>query len=537
MALMIATILAGLGLFFVGSEMLTSSLRSLASRKIQLGIARVASSIPMGILWGTILGAVTQSTQVVAFILVGLMLARMIDPLRAFPIMLGANIGTSVIVFVVTMDIATVVLLALGATGIALTIQRLNNWQTILRAVFGLCLLYYGLTLLSEGAAPFAQDPFFRDMMLGTHGSPFAALVIGAVLTVICQSSVTVSMLAITFAASGFFSFEQAVMVVYGTNLGSSIATWLLSGKIRGTARQVTMYQVAFNIVGCVVLVPLFYLETLGGVPMVLALVKNLSSDVGQQLAITYLIFNMAAAIVLLPLLKLQNQLLTKLYPPTLQEDDSRLAFLNERTAADPEIATLMAEKEQMRLLARLPAYMDAVRLEDPVSRTRRLSELQDGFASVHGQAGVYIHDLAEHGLTPENHDIIYRVVDRHNRLEGIASALRQFAESAPLLEGSATLASIRVGLVEGLDAILLTCVEGMQSGDPEDMAMIERITGDRGDVMEGVRRSFLSDDTVALSREEKLGLMQLTGLFERLVFLLHDMAQKTPFDSTATDA
>ncbi|MBU0723847.1 MAG: Na/Pi symporter [Alphaproteobacteria bacterium] len=536
MALTIATILAGLGLFFVGSEMLTSNLRSLASRKIQLGIARVASSLAMGLLWGAILGAITQSTQVATFILVGLLLARLIDPIRAFPIIIGANIGSSLIIFVVTMDITTVVLLALGATGIALTIQRLNNWQTILRAVFGLCLLYYGLTLLAHGAAPFAEDPFFQEMMLGTHGSPMAALAIGILLTVICQSSITVALLAITFAGSGFFSFEQAVMIIYGTNLGSSISTWMLSGKIRGTARQVAMYQVAFNIVGCVVLVPLFYVETLGDVPLLMALVQSLSSDLGHQLAIICLLFNVAAAVVLVPLLKPQQRLFEKLYPATRQEDDSRLVYLSERSIDDPEIATLMAEKEQLRLMARLPLYIEAMRLDEPLARTRRLTELHDSFASVHGQAGIYIHSMAEDGLTPENHDIVYRVVDRHNRLEGIEEALRHFADSAPLLEGSATLASIRTGLVEGLDAIMLTCIDGMESGDAEDMAMIERITGDRGDVMEGVRRSFLSDDTVALSREEKLGLMQLTGLFERLVFLLRDMALKAPLDSAGAN-
>ena len=525
----IATILGGLGLFFAGSEMLTGNLRSLANRRIQLEIARVASSIPAGLMWGAILGAITQSTQIVTFILVGLLVARMIDARRALPMIMGANIGSSLIIFVVTLDIEIMVLLALGLSGILMTVQRFQNWQTVLRAVFGLCLLYYGLVLLKTGAAPIADEPFFTELMEGAGGSALAALVIGAVLTVICQSSITVAMLAIAFTTSGLFSFEQSVMVMYGTNIGSSIATWMLSGQIRGTARQVAMYQVAFNFFGCLVLVPLFYAEMTFGIPPFMSGTQGLSNDIGQQLAFICLFFNLVAAVVLLPLIAPSERLLARLYPPTEQEDESRLAFLSDHAAANPEIALIMAEKEQLRLLQRLPRYIDVPRLTEAGLRGRRMVELREAFRSVHKQAGIYIDDLADDRLVAENHERVYRIVDRHSRLETLEAALAEFAEAAPRLQGSAALEDIRIALIEGLDAVLLSFVEAMESGDAEDMALIQRITGDRGELMEGVRRQFLSDETVSLGREEKLGLLQLTGLFERLIWMLREMTQKAP--------
>jgi phosphate:Na+ symporter len=528
----IATILGGLGLFFAGSDMLTGNLRSLANRRIQQEIARVASSVPAGLMWGAILGAITQSTQIVTFILVGLLMARMIDARRALPMIVGANVGSSLIIFVVTLDIEIMVLLALGGSGILMTMQRFQNWQAVLRAVFGLCLLYYGLVLLKMGAAPIAEEPFFKELMAGAGGSPMAALAIGAALTLISQSSVSVSLLAIAFAASGLLSFEQTVMVAYGTNLGSSIATWLLSGQIRGTARQVAMYQFAFNIVGCVVLVPLFYTEVAFGFPPFMAAVQSLSDDVGQQIAFAYLFFNLIAGLVLLPLIVPSEKLLARLYPPTEQEDESRLAFLSDHAAANPEIALIMAEKEQLRLLQRLPRYVDVPRLQEASQRGSKMAALREAFQSVHKQAGVYIDDLADDRLVAENHERVYRIVDRHSRLETLEAALAEFAEAAPLLQGSGALEDIRVALVEGLDAVLLSFVDAMESGDPEDMALIQRITGDRGDLMEGVRRQFLSDETVTLGREEKLGLLQLTGLFERLIWMLREMAQKAPLDT-----
>ncbi|MFO7481515.1 Na/Pi cotransporter family protein [Oceanibaculum nanhaiense] len=528
----IATILGGLGLFFAGSEMLTGNLRSLANRRIQMEIARVASSIPAGLMWGAILGAITQSTQIVTFILVGLLMARMIDARRALPMIVGANVGSSLIIFVVTLDIEIVVLLALGGSGILMTMHRFQNWQVALRAIFGLCLLYYGLVLLKMGAAPIAEEPFFKELMAGAGGSPMAALAIGAVLTVISQSSVSVSLLAIAFAASGLLSFEQTVMVAYGTNLGSSIATWLLSGQIRGTARQVAMYQFAFNIVGCIVLIPLFYTEVAFGFPPFMAAVQSLSDDVGQQIAFAYLFFNMIAGLVLLPLIGPSERLLARLYPPTEQEDESRLAFLSEHAAANPEIGVIMAEKEQLRLLGRLPRYVELARAGGSAAQGSALKTLREGFRSVHKQAALYIDDMSDYRLTAENQERVYRILDRHSRLDSLEAAFAEFALAAPLMQASDALENTRVALIEGLDAVLLSFIEAMASGDPEDMALVESITGDRGALMEGVRRQFLSDETLTLGREEKLGLLQLTGLFERLIWMLREMAQKAPLDT-----
>lgn len=525
----IATILGGLGLFFAGSQMLTGNLRRLASRRIQQEIARVTTSVPAGLMWGAILGAVTQSTQIVTFILVGLLAARMIDARRALPMILGANVGGSLIVFVVTMDIEIVVLLALGASGILMTMQRFQAWQGVLRAMFGLGLLYYGLVLIKTGAAPIADAPFFQAAMQGAGGSVLVALVVGAVLTVLCQSSITVILLAIAFSTSGLFSFEQSVMVVYGSYLGSSVSSWLLSGQIRGTERQLAMYQVAFNVFGCLVMVPLFYVEIVFGLPLLMAAVQGLSGDIGLQLAFLCIFFDTISALMLLPLIGISERLLARFHPPTAQEDDSRLVYLGTQAAATPEVALMMAEREQLRLIRRLPRYLSLARLPDGGQRGAGLAALRAAFGSVHQQAAHHIEDLAAARLVAETPERIHRVVDRHSRIEVLEATLADFAAAAPLLQGSTALEDVRVALVEGLDAVLVAAVEAMDSGEAEDLALVQEITGDRGALMESVRRQFLGDATATLSRDEKLALLQLTGLLERLVWMLRELTHKAP--------
>lgn len=525
----ISMFLGGLGLFFAGTEMLTSNLRRLASRRIQQEIARVAASVPAALMWGAVLGAITQSTQIVTFILVGLLAARMIDIRRALPMILGANIGGSLIVFVVTLDIEMVVLVALGCSGILMTVQRFHAWQSVVRAVFGLGLLYYGLVLLKLGAAPIAEAAFFEELMRGAGGSALIALLVGAALTVLCQSSTTVTLLAIAFATSGLFTFEQSVMVVYGSNLGSSAVSWLLSGQIRGTERQVAMYQVAFNVFGCMVLVPLFYLELAFGLPLLMTAAQAMASDIGLQLAFISFFFDAVSALVLLPLIGIAERILARIYPPTKQEDDARLAYLGTQVAATPEVTLIMVEREQMRLVQRLPRYIALARQADGAPRDQMLAELRAAFESVHQQTAPHVEDLVGARLVADSPERVHRIVDRHSRLEALEGMLAEFAVVAPRLRGTGALQDIQVALVEGLDAVLLAVVGAMESGDPEDLEMIQQITGDRGALMEGVRRKFLSDATATLGRDEKLGLLQLTGLFERLIWMLREMAHRTP--------
>ncbi|MBC7136641.1 MAG: Na/Pi cotransporter family protein, partial [Oceanibaculum nanhaiense] len=225
-------------------------------------------------------------------------------------------------------------------------------------------------------------------------------------------------------------------------------------------------------------------------------------------------------------------RLLARLYPPTEQEDESRLAFLSEHAAANPEIGVIMAEKEQLRLLGRLPRYVELARAGGSAVQGSALKTLRDGFRSVHKQAALYIDDMSDYRLTAENQERVYRILDRHSRLDSLEAAFAEFALAAPLMQASDALENTRVALIEGLDAVLLSFIEAMASGDPEDMALVESITGDRGALMEGVRRQFLSDETLILGREEKLGLLQLTGLFERLIWMLREMAQKAPLDT-----
>ena len=150
-------------------------------------------------------------------------------------------------------------------------------------------------------------------------------------------------------------------MIIYGTNLGSSVITALLSWNLRGQSLQIALFQTAFNVVGCIIMIPLFYLEVYGGVPLVGSLVASLSTQTDVQLAWTYLLFNAAAAVPLLLFLGPAARLLERMSPPTEIEDLSKPEFVHETAIHDPETAIDLTVREMRRELDNLPIFIKGI--------------------------------------------------------------------------------------------------------------------------------------------------------------------------------
>ena len=126
-------------------------------------------------------------------------------------------------------------------------------------------------------------EGWFADAIRATSGSPILAFAIGAVVSIVVQSPVAAKVVMIALKEAGLFGVPEAVMYVYGANFGSSVLMVLLSAKVTGIPKQVALYQVTFNIVGAAIIVPLFYVEAILGVPLVLHLIEAVSADSEQR--------------------------------------------------------------------------------------------------------------------------------------------------------------------------------------------------------------------------------------------------------------
>ena len=515
----------GLGIFFAGMYLLSENLKRLTGRRFRQTVAAWTRTTWAGVLWGFTTGAVVQSTSAITFIVVSMLGSGLLTVPSGLAITIGSNVGTTLLVVVATLDVHLFVLVMLGLAGLSFASSRLAPTRTFLLAVFGIGLVFLGLEILQDAARPLADQPWVRDALAGASSSYILILVVSAFLSFLTQLTNSIALLSITLSTAGVLSFDQCVVAIYGANIGSSGVTYMLSAGLRGRQRQVAMYQVAFNFVAAAVMVPLFVIEVFGGVPLVIALARELTAVPSLQLAYVHVIFNIAGGLVLLPFVGVASRILTDRYPPPPEEDDARPRFLYDQAVQEPETALDLVTLEQQRLASYLPRLLDAARESSPAGQVARQREVIAGL-------GTAIEDFLDHlGEAPLSHSAYERLnhaLNVERVLDGLSETLGDLARA--VVEAGANPATARLtgSVVEGLDAVLLTVVDAMGPDGADDRLLLRRMSGDRSALMRRLREEYLASDT-GLSAADKMGILTITNLTERASWLINRLIDTLP--------
>lgn len=519
----LATLVAGIGLFFAGMSLLTDNLKRIASRRFRQAVAGWIRNRLMGFLWGTITGALTQSMAATVFVLVSMLTTGLMTVDAALPILLGANIGTSLLVFLATLNIKVVMLFVIGVAGLAVSKVRSADRQAVFGAIFGLSMLFLGIGLIQGGAVPLVEQSWMESFLRESHASYAVAFLAGAVLTFASQSKAAISILAITLAGAAVFTVEQTVMIIYGVMLGGSVVTFVLSSGLRGRARQIATYQVAFNCVGCLILVPLFYVEVLTGTPLVMRLVADLTSDIARQMACVYFLFNVTSALALF-LLRPIPRLLERMSPATREEDDARPQYIYDHAIVDTESALDLVVLEQRRLIGFFTRYFDALRREpNGGSAHGALVTLRNSFKTLSEQVHEFLDELGRTNPADATYERLNHLLNNQRLIQSIEDTLYDLATTVDATGRRSSLGELASTVVEALDTTVLTLQDVLADGDEFDKRLLRTMTGDRSDVLQRIRRAYLSEGT-DLDADEKVNLLKITNLCERFFWLLGNL-------------
>lgn len=517
MAEVLGTFIAGIGLFFTGVKMVGNNLKSMTSRRFrQLVSGWTANPYRAGLL-GALAGIFTQSSSAVTFITVSLISTGLLTVRAAFTVILWANVGLSSLVLISTLNIQLFILYLLGIAGLSFAFDKPVQHRHAMGALLGISLLFFGLKMMQTGVAPLQQYDWFKNALYQTRNSYALAFAAGAVLTFVAQSSAAVSIVAITMTKSGVFSVEQAMMLIYGTNVGGSLTTWFLSSGLKGASKQLAMFQVLFNIAGGLLFVPLFYLELYASVPLVKAFVGWVSPSVEKQMAYVYLIFNLCVAAGMSFFMQPLHRWFSKRWAAPDEEDKAKPQYIQEHALADAETALDLVEKEQLRLFKRLPDYLENVRREQP---SAELERSHAAFASVSSEVQSFLKELFQQNPTGKTSERMLNVQDRNSIVTSAEEGIFQLSTTMCSSNHSPKLKNLIHNFVEGLDAILLTSLDALEGKDPQDVELLMQITADRGDLMERVRNTYLASEG-GLELQEKSLLLYVTNLFERIVWML----------------
>ncbi len=517
-------LLGGVGLFFVGLHLLSSGLRQMTGRRFRLRFAKWLGTGPKAGAVGFVAGFLSQSMSALSFIVGSLVGAGMVPARRGMLVIFWANAGMGIMILLAVLDIKIVVLFLLGLAGVSFAFKRPRHMENLAQALFGGALLFYGLIMLRTGAEPLAAMPWFEDVLVRGQSSYLLSFLVGALLTALCQSSTAVSILAITLTQVGLFSMEQTMMIIYGTNVGSSAVSWLLSSTIRGTSKQLIMSQVFFNFAAALVFVPLFYLEVLAGVPLVQALIQSLRLPMEQQAALVYLLFNWGGAVVLSLLLTPFYNAIVRGWPATTEEKWSRTAFLRDDIADVPELALPLLGREQARLMCMMVRYSEVLQGQIKDDRGKVVEALHSSFQTVSREIESQAAEIIKHPLSRDGLELLMTIQNKQKQMSTLDDLLHQFTLacrnlSRPLRE------VFENTFLQSLDFLLQTACEAESSTDASDPEHLVRLTQDKSDVFQTIRKSYLHSES-SMGLEDRNAFLDLTSMFERIVWTLGRIAK-----------
>ena len=167
----LAGVAGGLGLFIVGMWLLTENLEALATRRLRRVAGRWTANPFSALAWGAFAGAITRSMSAMTFIVVSILRSGLITTRGSLALILGGSVGVSALVVIVTFDIKVISLYVLGLAGAAVVSERLSRFRPVAASFLGGAMLIVGLVLLTDAAAPLAEQPWFRDMLERTGNS------------------------------------------------------------------------------------------------------------------------------------------------------------------------------------------------------------------------------------------------------------------------------------------------------------------------------------------------------------------------------
>jgi phosphate:Na+ symporter len=523
---LLAYMSAGIGIFLVGVKYIGSHLQQMSGGSFRSVVAKISESSTGVILAGNFLGFFTQSGKASSFILAGFVQAGLLTVARALPLVFWCNAGASIIVIASVLPIKVLVMFLLGITGLGITFHWPKRFLHAYGALFGIGMIMYGLFLLKTGAAGFIDYPWLPPLLEQMRGVFILSLLIGVLLTLVAQSDMAVAMITIAMASSGLFALEESVMVVYGTQAGAALLTYGFSFNFSGRARQVVISQVVFKAAVTLVFVLLFFAELVFGIPILLALARSLSAEVGLQVAIVTLVLSFAGAMLIQWLSKPVLALIQKLYPPSPSETLSEPRFVSLPAAESPETALLLIEQEQLELLQRLPHYLDYVRQNLQGAATEvHPADYHRAFEKVSDEVGRLLSAISGRSLNEKDSSNLITATKLHEQLVSLEDTVFKITSRLELHDASETATSLGQKILESLDFIILMEIDAIRSGDRDEIEALANVTGDRSEMMDRLRRKYLQAEE-ALSAQDRNFVLDITILFENGVAALGRSAE-----------
>ena len=352
------TVLGGLGIFLLGMKHLSEGLQATAGGGLRKFMANATKHRIVGVASGIVSTIIVQSSSIITVMLVGFVSTALMTLPQAFAVLIGANIGTTATVWIIAYapnpQMLGLVGLALG--GAMYFFFRGERVHNLGLTVIGLGLVFLGLAFMSQGVMPIRQNPeiakIFTTMSAGTYPGILKVAFAAAPLTAVIQSSAATIAIAMALASQQLITYEVAIAVLFGANVGTTATGWLAAIGGTADAKRTALSHTLSNLIGSLALVWFF--------PLFLKVRDVIPSQMGA-IAITDTVFAVCRGCIFFPLAGPFVKFIERLVPQP-ENEKPHLSALKFGVKLSPVIACDQALSEVDFMKASNLDLLDCVR-------------------------------------------------------------------------------------------------------------------------------------------------------------------------------
>ena len=353
------TLLAGIGVFLIACQMMSSNLEAASSERLKKLFSKASNSKLMGVGIGALGTAAIQSSGATTVMTIGFVNAGIISLSQAATIIYGANIGTTITAQIVALGMfggnslsTSVIFSALAGLGAFLSLfAKKSGPKTLGGILAGFGLLFVGLELMSGSMEAFAALDGVKTFLSGI-GNPVLLVLLGAVLTAIIQSSSVMTSIALAMVVTGLIGIDQGIYLTLGSNIGSCVVA-VIAGVASGTnAKRTALIHLLFNCTGVVIFMLAALLLGWFDISYGSVFERLFPSAPQVQLAMFHTFFNITTVVLMLPLTGALVRLVSKLIPErTIRQNvEFSLHYVDENMLRTPPVAVSQVKREILRM-------------------------------------------------------------------------------------------------------------------------------------------------------------------------------------------
>ena len=349
-------LIGSLGLFLYGMKIMSEGLQKVAGDRLRSILTAMTTNRVTGVLTGVLITALIQSSSATTVMVVSFVNAGLLTLAESISVIMGANIGTTVTAWIISIfgfkvDMAAFAL-PLLAIALPLIFSGKSNRKSIGEFIFGFSFLFMGLSYLKANAPDLNANPemlaFVQNYTDMGFFSIILFLLIGTILTMIVQASAATMAITLIMCANGWISLELGAALVLGENIGTTITANLAALTANTQAKRAALAHFVFNVFGVIWVLIVFhpFMDLVNWVVDTFFQSSNPEVAISYKLSAFHSIFNICNVCILIWAVKLIERTVCALIHPKEEDEEPRLRFITCGMLSTAELSILQARKE-----------------------------------------------------------------------------------------------------------------------------------------------------------------------------------------------